>query len=229
MGDDAIFRNPIVGSLARWAYRCFVRRPAPFPGSNAYWDERYATGGNSGDGSYGRHAEFKAEVLNGFVAEHGVRTVVELGCGDGHQLSLARYPSYLGIDVSPTAVSWCSARFASDATKVFRLAADHAGEWAELALSLDVIYHLVEDDVFRSYMRRLFDAAERFVIIYSSNFDAAPEYHVRHRRFTSWIDANEPSWRLVRHVPNRHPFLKERATGSLAEFYIFERPAAAQS
>ena len=43
---------------------------------------------------------------------------------------------------------------------------------ADLTLSLDVIYHLVEDDVFVSAMRALFDKAARFVVIYASNQDA---------------------------------------------------------
>ena len=39
-----------------------------FAGSAAYWEERYRRGGNSGAGSYGKLAEFKAEVINDFVA-----------------------------------------------------------------------------------------------------------------------------------------------------------------
>jgi len=32
--------------------------------SNKYWEERYAKGGNSGKGSYGKSAIFKADVIN---------------------------------------------------------------------------------------------------------------------------------------------------------------------
>ena len=81
------------------------RRPRHFPGSAAYWESRYAKGGSSGVGSYGRFAEFKAEVLNRFVATHSVQSVIEFGCGDGNQLALASYPWYLGYDVSATAVA----------------------------------------------------------------------------------------------------------------------------
>src|ERR1041385_8036217 len=80
-------------------------------GSAQYWEARYREGGNSGDGSYGRLASFKAQVLNDFVARNQIRSVVEFGCGDGNQLSLAQYPKYLGLDVSPTAVLNCAARF----------------------------------------------------------------------------------------------------------------------
>src|SRR5437899_4317923 len=55
---------------------------------------------NSGLGSYDKLAEFKAEVLNGFVKENTIKSVIEYGCGDGNQLKFAEYPSYLGFDVS---------------------------------------------------------------------------------------------------------------------------------
>ena len=38
-----------------------------FPGSNLFWINEYKTGGNSGPGSYGELANFKAKVLNHFV------------------------------------------------------------------------------------------------------------------------------------------------------------------
>ena len=46
--------------------------------------------------------------------------------------------------------------FASDQTKSFAHMNDYGRQQAELALSFYVIFHLVEDDVFESYMRTLF-------------------------------------------------------------------------
>jgi hypothetical protein len=51
-----------------------------------YWENRYAAGGNSGDGSYGRLAVFKAEFINKFIDEVNINSATEMGCGDGHQL-----------------------------------------------------------------------------------------------------------------------------------------------
>jgi len=200
-----------------------------FPGSAAYWEERYATGGDSGAGSYSHFAQFKAEVLNEFVASRGVKSVIEFGCGDGNQLALATYPRYLGIDVSPAAVARCRDRFAGDATKSFATSDAYRGERADLSLSLDVVYHLVEDDVFDRYMRALFAAAERFVIVYASDFDDEPgktAAHVRHRKFTRWIDANAPGWRLARRVPNRYPREPGAKDGTPAEFFVYEKAGA---
>jgi trans-aconitate methyltransferase len=217
-----------VGAAAQLWYARRHKAPRPFHDSASYWESRYADGGSSGVGSYGAFAEFKADVLNRFVASHGVETVIEFGCGDGNQLALARYPEYLGFDVSDTAVSRCRARFRRDPHRAFRAMRDYAGDRADLALSLDVLYHLVEDDVFARYMQTLFGASRRWVIVYSSDFEEAPHFgHVRHRRFTAWIEQQLPGWKLSAHVPNRYPYRGNFREGSLAEFFIYERAAAA--
>ena len=69
--------------------------------SSAYWQERYRQGSNSGPGSYGRLALFKAEIVNRFVRDHNIADIIEFGSGDGAQLTLADYPRYVGVDVSP--------------------------------------------------------------------------------------------------------------------------------
>jgi hypothetical protein len=213
----------------RWLKRAWWRLGVlarPFPGSRAYWERRYAAGGDSGVGSYGRFAEFKAEVINAFVTEHAVQSVIELGCGDGHQLSLANYPRYLGFDVSETALRRCRERFAGDPTRSFEPMEHYRGQRAELALSLDVLYHLVEDPVFEDYLRTLFGAAERYVIIYSSDTDERPPdgaAHVRHRRFSRWIEQHLRDWTLCQRIRNRHPYTGDYRTGSFAEFFIYQR------
>lgn len=228
-----IGRIPILGNLARRGYRRLVGQQVPQPAaepegfvsSGEYWEERYALGGNSGTGSYSKLAAFKAEILNGFVKEHAVGSVIEFGCGDGNQLSLARYPRYFGLDVSATIVAKCRERFASDPTRTFALTTDYRAEVADLALSLDVIYHLVEDEVFDAYMRRLFGSASRYVIVYSSDSDddAYQGGYIRHRKFTSWAARNAPEWRLFAHIPNRFPYTGDDRQSSLADFYVYEK------
>ncbi len=188
-----------------------------FPGSRAYWEARYAGGGDSGAGSYGRSAQLKAAVVNDFVARHNVQSVIEFGCGDGNQLSLFRFVHYKGFDVSPSAVALCRQRFASDASKSFALMKEYRGEKADLALSLDVLYHLVEDDVFQRYMATLFAAARQHVIIYSTNTDSTPWYvgrHIKRRRFSTWVDSSLPAWRLL-----------STTRGYDADFFFYEKAA----
>ncbi len=110
---------PIVGPLARSIVTLLGR--FVFSCSREYWESRYAGGGTSGAGSYGKLAEFKAQVLNSFVKDNGVSSVVEFGCGDGNQIALADYPAYIGLDVSKTAIEMCKERFGDDKTKSFFL------------------------------------------------------------------------------------------------------------
>lgn len=220
---SAVKSIPIIGRVAVAIARPFKR--GRFEGSTSYWEQRYARGGHSGAGSYNRLAKFKSDFLNSFVEANEIQSVIEFGSGDGAQLDLARYPEYIGVDVSETAVAATRSRFARDSSKRFY----HSSEIpecirAELSLSLDVIYHLVEDKVFDSYMHGLFEAATRFVIIYSSNNEArAATPHVRHRRFTDWVASNRPDYRLKVRVPNAFPFDDDDPDNtSFADFYVFE-------
>lgn len=196
--------------------------------SSRYWEKRYRSGGNSGSGSYNRLAQFKAEILNRFCTEHDIQYVVEFGCGDGNQLSLARYESYIGLDVSITAIDNCRARFAADQTKqFFCLAGLDLAEQnfrCDLALSLDVIFHLTEQTVYEIYLRNLFSVSTRYVIIYSSNVDRREATHVRHHRFTDFVERSFPQFELVEFIKNRFPFDPAQPDDtSFADFYIYER------
>jgi hypothetical protein len=201
-----------------------IRKQPAFVTSAQYWEDRYRLGGNSGAGSYNRLARFKSEVLNDFVRRNQIHSVIEFGCGDGAQVELAEYPRYLGVDVSTTAIHMCCQRYRNDPSKTFftidTLPSDTV---ADLALSLDVIYHLVEDSVFDAYMHQLFEGARHFVAIYSSNEDnTVPAKHVRHRRFTEWIERNKPEWALMEFIKNKYPYDPNNDSDtSFADFYIF--------
>src|SRR5262245_61047310 len=79
--------------------------------SENYWIERDKRGGDSGRGSYGNLTQFKADVINQFVEENHIGTIIEFGCGDGNQLALAKFPSYIGFDISPDAIMQCKRIF----------------------------------------------------------------------------------------------------------------------
>jgi len=226
-----VYGIPVVGSLSQKALATWRDIWNPFPGSVDYWDRRYARGGTSGAGSYGRLADWKAEVVNDFVRRRQVQSVIEFGCGDGNQLSLAKYPKYIGLDVSKTAIALCKERFQNDATKNFFLYdslsfVDRHGIFrADLAMSLDVIYHLVEDAIYDVYMSHLFAAAERYVLIYSSDHASdASASHVRHRKFTTWIDERRPNWSLMQKIENPFAGGSRRAGAACAvHFFLYQK------
>jgi SAM-dependent methyltransferase len=226
---DMIRAIPIVGPISQAGYaalRARIVAKAEFPGSREYWERRYSHGGNSGAGSYDKFMTFKAQVINDFVANNGVNSVIEFGCGDGNQLEVAEYPRYLGLDVSETAIRNCRERFADDVSKSFELLDDYVGDTADLCISLDVLYHLIEDDIYDAHMRALFGNATRFVIIYSCDLDEVDfsvASHVKPRKFTRWIEANAPEWSLLKHVPNPYPYDGDEKSGSWSDFYIYKK------
>jgi hypothetical protein len=201
--------------------------------SRAYWENRYQKGGTSGSGSYGNLAFFKARIINDFVLKNDINSVIEFGCGDGNQLSLAKYPQYIGLDVSRSVLTRCIERFASDNTKSFFL---YDGNYfvnrdvfkCDLSLSLDVIYHLVEQDIYENYLRHLFGSSEKYVIVYSSNVfipQAQSHSHELHRQFTADIERLFPGrWNLYGIKKNEfQPSEWSDENGSTADFYFFRR------
>lgn len=188
-----------------------------------YWENRYLQGGNSGLGSFGSLRYFKAEVVNSFIDSNQIKTVLEFGCGDGLQLAKLEMDSYIGIDISLKAIQLCKERFKGDETKRFLLSSDYVDETAELTLSLDVIYHILEDNEYERYMQRLFNSSTRYVIIYSSDFEDIQYGHERRRQFTKWVTDNATDWKLLMYIPNEFPYNTETGEGSLSSFFIYKK------
>jgi SAM-dependent methyltransferase len=227
-----VARLPLIGPLARSAWTRL--QASQFRDSASYWEKRYAAGGNSGQGSYDYAAQWKAQTVNALVRTYQVRSVIEFGCGDGQQLSLGEYPSYIGTDISQSAVARCILRFASDNTKSFlvldpRLIADPLRVLhADMSLSLDVLFHLVEDEARNTYLKGLFRAADRLVVIYSSNgpIQLPTGPHERHREFTSWVRENCHAWQLIEEIRSDEQAERLRTgveDGGAVHFFVYSK------
>lgn len=193
-----------------------------------YWDHRYRAGGSSGRGSRQEVAAYKATVINRWIEDFNVESIVDLGCGDGYQVGLIDCPKYLGLDTSEKAVELCRNQFEGDSTKKFRLyrpgihRSSKRGPKADMAISLDVIFHLTKNSYFERYMDDLFGSAQRLVAICSSNTNRWSLWpHIRHREFREWVETNREDWRLIRHIPSPYH-------GGSKEFFLYmRRPARA--
>lgn len=204
-----------------------VFRRLRYPGSVAYWEKRYANGGDSGAGSSGVLAAYKAAVLNQFVLEQGIRSVLEFGCGDGQQLQVADYPAYTGLDIAPSAIKRCRQIFKDDAAKTFAVydpaSFNPAENQADATFSLEVIFHLTEEKTYRLYLEHLFASARQWVVIFAANAEDNTRGifpHFKPRRFLPDVP---PGWKLQRQVPNPH------ADISVSEFFFFEKSSAPET
>jgi len=184
--------------------------------SKKYWIDRYAThGGNSGVGSYRIYAEYKANIINKFFIDYNIETVLELGCGDGNQLSYLKPKKYYGYDISDFVISKNKKRF-NGSNYFFTTNLDELkSKKFDVVLSLDVIYHLIEDNNYYEYMKNLFFFSKKYVIIYSTNNNNNwLSEHCKNRIFMNDISNN---FKLINKIDNP---LKGENTQS--DFYFFK-------
>lgn len=197
--------------------------------SGMFWDNVYKQGGNSGTGSYGHLAQFKADVVNKFLRDNNIKTAIELGCGDGYQLSLIHYEDYTGVDISPYIVEKLKEKYINDSSKRFYCSLTERDKYInnkyDVSISMDVIFHLLEDNSYIQYMEDLFSLSSHYVIIYSSNheeFTRWPEF--RHRKFMAYVQKHFKEWALIKFIPNKYPYIiGQESETSTSDFYIFEK------
>lgn len=170
----------------------FLRRGFDY---KKYWQDRYKQGGNSGAGSYGEHAEYKAAVVNDILREHGVHSVLEFGCGDGNQLQYMNYEEYVGLDISREAVRRCRAMFASDKTKRFKTYSPRrrlSEGVFDATISLEVLMHIVDEAEFVATLDLMFEHSRDIVILQAPLVELLPYVsgsHELHRELLPYLEA----------------------------------------
>lgn len=122
--------------------------------SSKLWGDSEAEEFFSGTGSTERFAAPYVDWLTRFIGEHGIKTVVDLGCGDfqvGRKICSANAATtYVGIDVVPGLVEYNQSRFGGEHVE-FRCAnivEDNLPE-GDLCLIRQVLQHLSNAQVSR--------------------------------------------------------------------------------
>jgi len=183
--------------------------------NETFWNDRYKSGGNSGLGSYGKCANGKASVINNYIKKYNIKTISDFGCGDGNQISLLEgYENYCGYDISPYIIDACKNKFENNKFMTFTNNVNEIPN-AELTLSLDVLYHLVNICDFELYLSQLFDKSKKYVLIFSSNHDRNSGInHIYHRKFTDWVDKHHTKFKLIEEINNFYD--------TSAQFYLYK-------
>jgi hypothetical protein len=166
--------------------------------SKEYWENRYKSNGNSGLGSYGDEAKFKSNYINDAIIKYNIKSINDFGCGDGNQISqLENFEIYCGTDVSNTTLLNCIQKFKNVNKYKFVSNISEMND-ADLCMSLDVLYHITEDDYFNDYMHNLFSLSKKYVLIYSVNSNELTTVpHMKYRDFLSWIEKNVSDFKLI--------------------------------
>ena len=92
-------------------------------------------------------------------------------------------------------------------------------------MSLDVLYHLIEDDIYENYLKELFNSSKKWVVIYSCNFDKEHTQHVKCRKFTTFVEKNfNHEWEQVKTIRNEYPYDEGDPDNiSWSDFYFYKR------
>jgi SAM-dependent methyltransferase len=113
-------------------------------------------GGNeffSGQGSLDKFAAPYVEWLTGFIAECGIKTIVDLGCGDfriGQQICSAISVKYVGVDIVLDLIAFNQSRY-GNATVSFKcvdIIEDELPD-GDLCLIRQVLQHLSNAQISR--------------------------------------------------------------------------------
>ena len=159
--------------------------------AETYWENRYVDGGTSGPGSRDGEADEKVRIVQSVINEYGIHSLFELGCGDGHVASRLQVPTYIGYDPSAKARSMCEQAM-PDHLIVDQLPHTIVPE-IDLTLSMDVIFHLIDDVDYQRHLTLLLGMTNGHVLIYGTNHDQRGAPHVLHRE---WLKDVPIGWEV---------------------------------
>ena len=171
-----------------------------------YWNERYAGGGTSGDGSYGAQLIKKLKWLSGL----DIQSISEIGCGDfnfgKHLLEIYPQAKYTGLDISEVIIEKNKLTYPHH---TFQLMGDIPP--SDLLLCVDVLFHVLDDQELDKLLTELRNKWTKYLAItaYERNEDFTN--HVRIRKF-DYLKFGEP---IIREVVEED--------GQMY-FYLFKRP-----
>ncbi len=218
-------------SLARRAVdrRRYVRRPA------RYWEARHVRHGSGLEGvgciclsEDENRADYEAKWarIRPFVEQLPAgRPVLDAGCGNGFLTARLRHLGLQveGVDFSEAAIAAARARLGAEpALSVSPLDRFRPGHRYHAVVSIDVLFHIVDDDLWRRTVENLGQLATGELLIQDhlvgqaeAGQSAQGGVHCRWRTLEMYREAL-PEWALVAHEVYDLPF--EKVTKDLLRF-----------
>lgn len=189
-----------------------------------YWDKRYLSNGTSGLGSYGVLAEFKADIINEYIKQKGIKSAVEFGCGDGSQLSKINYDSYIGLDVSRVCINKCKLIFRKYENKKFyvykpgEMSQDIKDVNNDMIVCLDVLYHITNEEDFIKTLDDIFMLNCPYIMIYTMLTEpkAPLSIHLKYRNVFEYL-SKYPNYTQLSIVNQKYP------NESYSDFLVVEK------
>jgi predicted TPR repeat methyltransferase len=173
----------------------------------------------SGSGSRGELARFKIDYINSFIKENNIKSMIDFGCGDLQVSSQFEIDDYLGVDiVAHTHPSLIKSKNYN--TTISRFDDFLREEKAELCTCLDVLYHILHDELeyLNDTIRNILEHSTKYVIIYAQDSNNSSYNNWRgHMHNSPWRQIIEKE--NVKLISEQ----KEPMPGSSARFFIYEK------
>lgn len=130
-----------------------------------YWNQRYIKGGISGTGSRGDEREWRWNLIKEYVPS--VDEIVDVGCGDLAFWEGKDCRDYTGIDISKTIIE--SNRLKRPNWKFINASSEIYIEslQKECVICLGVLFHIMDEDVFRSTLKNICKYSNKYIVIYT--------------------------------------------------------------
>jgi SAM-dependent methyltransferase len=139
------------------------------------------------------------ELAGDIIAEQGVRSVLDVGCGPGTKLAAlhAQHPTvdFHGVDLHE-GIDYCrrTYRFGTWHVRDFNTEAQDLGVQADLVICSDVIEHVADPDVLLAFIRcnlaphgrAILSTPERDVLNGKHSMSAPNRHHVREWNFSEF-------------------------------------------
>lgn len=195
------------------------------------WEHLYKNGGNSGRGACNHYGIYKAEIINNFIRQHNLKNIIDFGCGDGNQTSLINIDNYTGIDISDYIIDKTKNKYINDISKQFftykELYNITPKPIYDLSISLCVLYHLIDDNIYYNYLNDLYTFSNKYIIIYATDYND-PNIHNKnngsstfHRNFTRDIEKLYPNLELIQYIPQKYTINENKP--NYTNFYIYKK------
>jgi SAM-dependent methyltransferase len=155
---------PIVAKSMRWLRRTLRRHSFE---NRQFWNARYIEEPDkgSGPGSRGNNIQIKGELIRSTIESYGIRSVLDIGCGDLATLGTLDVDRYVGLDISDVII---------ERNKACRpewqfICADLAGAYrpssADLVLCFDVLIHQKTRQAYEAILSKALSATQRVALI----------------------------------------------------------------
>lgn len=137
--------------------------------SKEIWKNRAA---NSGLGSRGARANYKADYISNFVKENKIDKIIDFGCGDLIVAKDIEVGNYVGVDIVDHKLP-PKEEIKPNSFKVIVSSFDEfdENETSQLVINLDMLYHILENEskYLEDTIETLYNASEEFIIIYAQD------------------------------------------------------------